>query len=1093
MALSISVLAVAAAMPGPAGAVDWLGTLDNDWFAAPNWNGGVPNAGVAAIIDTQTPNAAVIDGALANTKELIVGDSATGALTFTNGGIAASEQGYIANTAGSNGTVDLSGSSVWSIADTLRVGGGGTGTLTVSGGSVLLLNNGYIGHLAAGVGMATVSGPGSTVSADQFFVGHGGSGDLTISDKGLVSDTNGVIGALPGGSGTVTVTGAGSGWNSADALSVGYGGTATLSIFDGGAVTSTTTYLGVNATGKGTATVSGSGSTWTTADELHVGSFGSGTVTILSGGVLDTGSNGAFTSYLGELAGGTGELSVSGAGSLWKGSQDIQVGAAGTGTLAVTAGGAVTLARDLLLGAVSSGTGEVTINGSGSSLTGVRDLVVGDLGTGTFTLSGGATASFGDDLIVAQAADSSGTATVTGAGSALIATNSVVVGDSGSGSLSIAAGGTVTFDTGSIGNTVTGAGSVAITGPGAELAGFTLLVGSNGKGAATLADGGKLMLNGGTGLLYLANIAGSEGTLNIGAAAGDAAKAAGVLNLGKVIFGDGAGTLNFNHTETNFAFDVQAAGTGAINQIAGVTRLTANNSGFLGATTVSGGSLIVDSLLGGTVAVTGGTLGGSGNLKDVTIASGGTIAPGNSIGTLHVATAVFDPGSVYAVEVESGGSSDRIAASGAVTLNGGTVNLIAYPDYALDTSYTILTAAGGVAGSFDSASFGGSLFISPFLSYDATSVYAKLQKTAGFESAALTPNQKAAAGGAESLGGGNALYDAVVMLGSQAEAQAAFDGISGEMHASAKTALIEASRFVREAANDRTRSVLGTAGADGEATGSAGVWAQGFGAYGSTAGDGNAAELDRSTGGLFIGADGEAFDGWALGVLAGYSRSSLDAAARASSGDVDSYHLAAYGGTRWQNFALRVGGAYSWHSVDVNRTVAFTGFSDSLASSYSAATGQVFGELGYEFRLGEARFEGFANLAHVSHSTESFQESGGVAALAGTNDTASLTFTTLGIRGETELAIGGAGTAHLTGMIGWRHGFGTITPAQTLALAGGTGFTVFGAPVGRDALLLETGMNFDLSASASLGLSYSGLIGSGLSDHAFKANLGVKF
>ena len=47
---------------------------------------------------------------------------------------------------------------------------------------------------------------------------------------------------------------------------------------------------------------------------------------------------------------------------------------------------------------------------------------------------------------------------------------------------------------------------------------------------------------------------GSIGTLNIGAAAGQAAVAPGTFNAASVNFGGGIGQLVFNHTGTNYTF-----------------------------------------------------------------------------------------------------------------------------------------------------------------------------------------------------------------------------------------------------------------------------------------------------------------------------------------------------------------------------------------------------------------------------------------------------------------------------------------------------------------------------------------------------------
>src|SRR3546814_9920318 len=109
-----------------------------------------------------------------------------------------------------------------------------------------------------------------------------------------------------------------------------------------------------------------------------------------------------------------------------------------------------------------------------------------------------------------------------------------------------------------------------------------------------------------------------------------------------------------------------------------------------------------------------------------------------------------------------------------------------------------------------------------------------------------TPNQIAAGAGTESLGLGDPVADAVVTL-SAAQARDAFDQLSGEIHASTRSALIEDSRFVRQAIWDRLRST----GQDSRG----GAWGQAIGSWGHLGGNGNAARLDRSTGGILMGLD----------------------------------------------------------------------------------------------------------------------------------------------------------------------------------------------------------------------------------------------
>uniref|UniRef100_UPI0013D4C4C7 autotransporter outer membrane beta-barrel domain-containing protein n=2 Tax=Gammaproteobacteria TaxID=1236 RepID=UPI0013D4C4C7 len=111
-------------------------------------------------------------------------------------------------------------------------------------------------------------------------------------------------------------------------------------------------------------------------------------------------------------------------------------------------------------------------------------------------------------------------------------------------------------------------------------------------------------------------------------------------------------------------------------------------------------------------------------VSGLTVGTGATVAPGNSIGTLNVAGPVsFAAGSHYQVEIDAAGRSDRIAASGSATLAGGTVDVAKAPGtYLPGTRYTILTAAGGVTGTFSGVSQD-LLFLTLGLTYDSNNVY----------------------------------------------------------------------------------------------------------------------------------------------------------------------------------------------------------------------------------------------------------------------------------------------------------------------------------------------------------------------------------
>lgn len=151
---------------------------------------------------------------------------------------------------------------------------------------------------------------------------------------------------------------------------------------------------------------------------------------------------------------------------------------------------------------------------------------------------------------------------------------------------------------------------------------------------------------------------------------------------------------------------------------------------------------------------------------------------------------------------------------------------------------------------------------------------------------------------------------------------------------------------------------------------------------------------------------------------------------------------------------------------------------------------QAWGEVAYSLEAGAARFEPFANIAHVIVDADGFGETGGTSALSLAGKRISSTFTTLGLRAQTQLALGETQAA-VSGGLGWRHVFGD-TPTATPSLAGNA-FTIAGLAPARDTLVLDAALTLDVSDSSTLGLSYAGQLGSGLSDHSARASFNVRF
>jgi outer membrane autotransporter protein len=585
----------------------------------------------------------------------------------------------------------------------------------------------------------------------------------------------------------------------------------------------------------------------------------------------------------------------------------------------------------------------------------------------------------------------------------------------------------------------------------------------------------------------------------------------------------GPGTsLTFDQTTDGTYAGVLSGSGNFVKTGSGAALLTGNSSGFSGTTNVSNGSLLVgdaggNGKLGGVINVASNAiLGGTGDLGSVgsavTINAGGVHAPGSSQAVLG------DYVNHGTLQIAAGPTAaNKVVAAGAVDITGATLDLVLSPANAagwnaFNGPFTIIDkqSAGVVTGTFNPVTKN-LLFLDTRVAYDGGDgndvTLQLIRNDLSFGSLGRTRNQRATGAAIATLGSGNLLWRTIALNGDPNSVRASFDALSGEIHASAKTALIEDSRFVRNAINDRIRAAFDAPGAShAPALAYASMdapmavspdhagrvfWSYGFGSWGSVDSDGNAAPLKRSTGGLLIGTDGFVGD-WRIGLMTGYSHSRFNASDRFSSGDSDNYHFGAYGGTQWGNLAFRSGLAYTWHELDTRRAVAIPGFSDNLSTRYNAGTTQVFGELGYGMAAAGARFEPFANLAYVNLHTGDYAERGGMAALTGRSDTTGVTFTTEGLRAETGLPLWNTLTT-LRGMLGWRHAFGDTIPTVTQAFAGSNAFTVAGVPIAKDSAVFEAGLDINVSPNATLGLAYEGQFASHADDQGFKANLAVKF
>lgn len=685
------------------------------------------------------------------------------------------------------------------------------------------------------------------------------------------------------------------------------------------------------------------------------------------------------------------------------------------------------------------------------------------------------------------------------AGNGRIAFNGVV---SGNGGLDII-GGTVEFGgQAAMDNTYTGSVTV-----------HSGAVGDFGRAGSVVVTGDLLVRSGGQAIadtLYAtpgpffqsppSRIFGAHSTVTI--------EAGGQLTIGTGgpvipnLRGDGLVVLNDRRPIAGAGFVVESGDfSGSIVGRGGVVKRGAGTLILRGRNTYSsaffnddlrieeGTVLVEGSVSSGVLARGAGSLiGGNGRVGNLTVAGGAAVAPGSgpgSIGTLTVDLRLgFAPEGRYIVDIDASGRSDLLYLGYLATLDGTLqVEKAANQRYRPGTRYTIVTAVAGVSGQFHTL-IQNSPFINLALSYDPKNVYLDVLRSAiAFPDVGVTANQIAAATATEALGEGHAVYDAVLGL-DEAQARDAFEQLSGEVHASLQSALLDDSRFVRDAYNARLRDPAG----EGRV-----LWAQAYGSWGGYDGDGNARRVDRSLGGVLLGADTDLDGGWRLGLGGGAGRTQLSTPQRHARADAGSYHLGAYAGWRNGGFGLRFGAAYSRHDVDSDRRVRFPDYADRLSARYDASTAQVYAEAGYAFERGALALEPYLNTAWVRVRNEGYAERGGDAALRVRSGDAEAGYATLGLRLGTDLGPQHAPLRFRAGL-GWRHAFGDGAARTAMAYASGSpDFAVQGVPLAGDAAVLEAGIAGPLGERVTLGVGYQGLIGDDLDDHGLRGELSWRF
>ena len=1006
------------------------------------------SAGSATINNSGTSNLASFTTG-ASAANATVNNSGTSSLTSFTGGATAgnatifnsganSVTSFEGATAG-NATIDNSGTSSFTLFTTgataenatITNSGGGSVTafiLGASGGNAALIN----ANPTAFITIAELSGQGTTVGS---IAGSGnlflGSKNLTVGGNqqstvftGVISDVGGSLTKV--GTGTLTLTG----------INTYTGGTN----LDGGilAVNSDLNLgTGPLSFNGGTLEALGSGGGITSSKPVSLAAGGgtfladAGTASTLSEPIT---GGGAWTKA------GPGTLTLTGANTYGGGTTvsagTLQLGAGGTtGSITgnVANNGILAFNRSdvFTFGGVISGTGSVQQNGTGTTVL-----------TGNNTYTGGTTINLGTLQL--------------GAG-----------GTTGSITGNVANNGILAFnrsDVFTFGGVISGTGSVQQNG-----IGTTVLTGNNTYTGGTTINAGTLQLGAG----------GTTGSI-----------------VGNVIDN---GELIFNRSDA-VTFGGVISGTGTLVKLGAGTLTLPSANTYTGATTVNGGSLIVDGSIASanTLVNPGGLLGGQGIIGG-NLVNGGVVSPGSSPGTLTVnGDYTQNPNGTLRIEVAGLAPSqhDVLAVNGHASV-AGTVQLVRVGGFnlRLGDQITFLTATSGVSGTFGNVE-------NDFLATGSIVVFdvvylpnaIVLKGTQGsFAEFALaffgTPNSVAVGQALDSAVGDpqtseligflnnrtlTDLFDALDLI-SPEELTSIF--VIGVSLANVQTANLErrmddirrgstgfsSSGFaINGSGPSFSEGFAGVSGPEGKSGPPVfapipqnrwGVFVTGIGEFTDVDSTFNASGYDLATGGFTTGIDYRIGSHFAIGLTGGYAYTHADLV-NDSSIAVNGGKLGLYATAFGSGFYLDTAVIGGLNGYDTRRTaLQGTASGDTLGGDLN-----VLVAAGYDWKKGGLSIGPTASFQYTLVGFGDFTETGSLAPLAFPDQHAESFRTAFGMKASYDWKIG---PIHLIPEVrlAWQHEFGDTdySLVSSFANRAGNTFTVNGAEIGRDSMLLGAG------------------------------------
>ena len=749
----------------------------------------------------------------------------------------------------------------------------------------------------------------------------------------------------------------------------------------------------------------------------------------------------------------------------------------------------------------------------GGAVSGVINTVSVGSGAGTLTMNGANTYT-GAIIVTGGTLNVTGTISASSATTLNAGTLNLAGGTIGSGAIT-QNGGTLTLS----GNSYTGA-ILDLSGNGGLLNNFTgstltlndAFVLAPGQTVAWSSTNYTLIysdINGN--VLGTTTLSGSSFPLTVGTSSGPAGRAYGSGLAGSPMptISSTNGVLITGNDNTNRIFSGVISGNGSVIKTGtGYWNLTGNNT-YSGLTTVADGGLIVNGSIPGDVFVWGGVLGGSGQIGG-SVLNQSTVSPGNSPGTLTIAGDYDQASSGYLViQLASPTLYDRLVVGGQAHLDGTLVALL-NDGFILKRgeSFTFLTAAGGVTGSFSQFLIPTNTLLSLGLEYLPNSVVLEtIQGSFAQDVPGLTPNERAVGRALDKVVNQKkvsglvdeldtlplgsvpgalekivptqmlAMFDASIASSTvQADnLERRMEEIRGGSTGASVTGLhLTDSRGTQSGGGADAKQAIGKDGKELEPAPLSDRWGyfvNGSGEFVDTQSTALAQGGEFTTGGISAGADYRLCDRAAVGVTGGYSNTATDSRNQ-DSVKTNSGKLGLYGTVFDQGFFLNGGVGGGVNSYDTKReTLGGNALGDAEGNEFNTLLGT-----GYTYRTGGWSVGPIASMRYSWVGIDSFTEHGSLAPLRYADQSEDSLRSTVGAQTSYVFKLGKiAVTPQVRAQ--WQHEYLDNARSIGASFLPGGAFSVSGPEVGRDSLLLDAGVTVQLTSQVGVYACYTGDLG----------------